>query len=229
MESAEEYVNSSTSQYRDALDFVEEFKKEMSEMKGRCIDIGCGPGDVSKELILPKLSPDAELVGADISKEMIDHAREKYQNEERLSFIELDIEASILPEDELELYSNVLSFYCIHWCENPRQAFDNIYKLLQPDGKALVMFLAWNNGFDAYVKVYENPKYKVYMQDLSHFVPFFHRCEDSQATLRLMLEDIGFEIIDCSRREKSFVYHNMDMLKRILQSISDNRDLFPVR
>ena len=59
----EEYVNASTMQHRDAFDFVEEFAKEMSEMKGKCIDIGCGPGDVTKELILPKLSPNAELVG----------------------------------------------------------------------------------------------------------------------------------------------------------------------
>lgn len=63
MNMVEEYVNASTTQYRDAFDLVEEFKNEISEMKGKCIDIGCGPGDVSKKLVLPKLSPKAELVG----------------------------------------------------------------------------------------------------------------------------------------------------------------------
>lgn len=63
MNMVEEYVNASKSQYRDAFDIIEEFKKEMSEMKGKCIDIGCGPGDVTKKLILPRLSLEAELVG----------------------------------------------------------------------------------------------------------------------------------------------------------------------
>lgn len=130
------------------------------------------------------------FVGADISKAMIDHAGQKYQSEKRLSFLQLDIETSVLPNEQLEQYSNVLSFYCLHWCQDPRycltilyaailyqlltshvvrfrRAFDNIYKLLQPEGKALVMFLAWNDGFDAYMRVYENPRYKPYMQ-VSH-------------------------------------------------------------
>ncbi|CAK9830243.1 Juvenile hormone acid O-methyltransferase [Anthophora retusa] len=208
-----EYANASKIQYRDALDVIEEFEKELSEMKGKCIDIGCGPGDVTKRLILPRLSPDAELVGTDISKPMIDHARQKYLDEERLSFFELDIETTALPKEEMGQYSNALSFYCLHWCQNAWQAFENIYKLLRPGGKALVMFLAWNDGFDAYMKVHENPQYKPYMEDADRFVPFFHRSKDSRAALRTMLNDIGFEVLHCSRREKSFVYQNMEILK----------------
>ncbi|CAK9795096.1 Juvenile hormone acid O-methyltransferase [Anthophora quadrimaculata] len=208
-----EYANASKTQYRDALDVIEEFEKELSEMKGKCIDIGCGPGDVTKRLILPRLSPEAELVGTDISKPMIDHARQKYLDEERLSFFELDIETTALPNEEMGQYSNALSFYCLHWCQNAWQAFENIYKLLRPGGKALVMFLAWNDGFDAYMKVHENPQYKPYMEDADRFVPFFHRSKDSRAALRTMLNDIGFEVLHCSRREKSFVYQNMEILK----------------
>ncbi|KOC63506.1 Biotin biosynthesis bifunctional protein BioHC [Habropoda laboriosa] len=159
-----EYVNASKIQYRDALDVIEEFEKELSEMEGKCMDIGCGPGDVTKRLILPKLSPEAELVGTDISKPMIDHAKQKYVDEKRLSFFELDIETAALPNEQIGQYSNALSFYCLHWCQNTWQAFENIYKLLRPGGKALVMFLAWNDGFDAYMKIHENPQYKPYME-----------------------------------------------------------------
>ncbi|XP_017791962.1 PREDICTED: juvenile hormone acid O-methyltransferase [Habropoda laboriosa] len=213
-----EYVNASKIQYRDALDVIEEFEKELSEMEGKCMDIGCGPGDVTKRLILPKLSPEAELVGTDISKPMIDHAKQKYVDEKRLSFFELDIETAALPNEQIGQYSNALSFYCLHWCQNTctvefRQAFENIYKLLRPGGKALVMFLAWNDGFDAYMKIHENPQYKPYMEDADRYVPFFHRSKDSRAALRNMLDGIGFEVLHCSRREKSFVYQNMEILK----------------
>ncbi|XP_060821495.1 juvenile hormone acid O-methyltransferase [Bombus pascuorum] len=220
MNTVEEYINASKLQYRDAFDIVEEFKEEMSEMRGKCIDIGCGPGDVTNKLILPRLSLEAELVGTDISKVMIDYARQKYQGEKRLSFLQMDIETLDLPKEELAQYSNVLSFYCLHWCQNSWKAFDNIYKLLQPGGKALVMFLAWNSGFDAYMRIHENPLYKPYMEDANRFVPFFHRCKDSRATLRKMLKDVGFEILHCSRREKCFIYQNMQILKRHMIAVN---------
>ncbi|XP_003708425.1 juvenile hormone acid methyltransferase [Megachile rotundata] len=213
MNMVEEYVNASKPQFLDALDIIEEFEKEMSEMKGVCIDIGCGPGDVTKRLILPRLSQDAELVGADISKAMIEHARQKYRDEKRLLFLQLDIEATVLPNEAIGRYSNALSFYCFHWCHNTWRAFENVYKLLRPGGKALIMFLAWNNGFDAYTKLHENPRYKPYMEDADRFIPFFQRYKDSRAALRKMLESIGFKILHCSKREKSFVYQNMQILK----------------
>lgn len=65
---AEEYENASSFQYQDALDVIEEFGKEISEMKGKCIDIGCGPGNVTKTLLLPNLAPEVEVVGKRIAE-----------------------------------------------------------------------------------------------------------------------------------------------------------------
>lgn len=50
---------------------------------------------------------------------MIDRAKQKYQNEKRLSFLQLNIE-TFLPNEEVEQYNNVLSFYCLHWCQDIR-------------------------------------------------------------------------------------------------------------
>lgn len=51
---------------------------------------------------------------------MINHAKIKYQDEDRLSFLELDIETPDLPEFQIERYDNCISFYCLHWCQNMR-------------------------------------------------------------------------------------------------------------
>lgn len=50
-------------------------------------------------------------------------------------------------------------------------------------------------------------------------MPFFHRCEDSRAIMRQMLEEIGFEVLHCSKRERSSIYLNLEALKgtRFLQ------------
>lgn len=51
---------------------------------------------------------------------MIDYARITNADEDRLSFVELNIEADSLPSDQIEAYDNAVSFYCLHWCQNMR-------------------------------------------------------------------------------------------------------------
>ncbi|KAG7197711.1 hypothetical protein KM043_014471 [Ampulex compressa] len=197
----------------DVSDMVEEFSNEISEMQGRCIDIGCGPGHVTKLVLLPKLPPQAKLVGADISKIMIEYARHKYRDEQRLSFIQLDIETANLPAEEVGQYDNAISYYCLHWVRDLRQAFANIYKLLRVGGKALVTLISSHSCFDAYVRVYENPRYRPYMQDVHCYIPLLHRCNDSRAELRKILEDVGFEVQHCSRRDQTSVFQNVEILR----------------
>ncbi|KAI4489447.1 hypothetical protein M0802_011119 [Mischocyttarus mexicanus] len=220
MDKVDEYLNASKFQYRDTLEIVEEFQKELAEMHGRCIDIGCGPGLVTNELILPRLPRESVIVGADISNAMLEHAKKNYRDNLRLSFLHLDIETSNLPEEQIERYENVVSFYCLHWCPNTRLAFENIYKLLRPGGKALIMFLAYNNGFDAYIRIHENPLFQPYMQDAHKYIPYFHHCNDSRGALRSILEDTGFNVLHCSKREKSFVYQNIQTLKRYALAVN---------
>ena len=63
MDSVEEYIKAHKLQTRDAADIIEEFSDEIYQMQGRCIDIGCGPGTLSKNLILHKLHPESVLIG----------------------------------------------------------------------------------------------------------------------------------------------------------------------
>lgn len=64
MEMADYYVNEgSNMQYRDAKDVIEEFGCELSKMQGKCLDVGSGGGNVTKEILLPMLPHDAEVVG----------------------------------------------------------------------------------------------------------------------------------------------------------------------
>lgn len=60
------------------------------------------------------------LLGMDISRPMIEYAKNMYHDEKRLSFQLLDIETMDLPKDTFDQFNNVLSFYCLHWCQNFR-------------------------------------------------------------------------------------------------------------
>jgi len=64
MEMAEDYVNKgNTMQRRDAQDIIDEFGTELKKMRGKCLDIGSGPGDITKKMLLPILPHDAKVIG----------------------------------------------------------------------------------------------------------------------------------------------------------------------
>ncbi|XP_072766149.1 juvenile hormone acid methyltransferase isoform X2 [Anoplolepis gracilipes] len=184
MELPEDYIAGSSMQYRDTKHLIEEFKNELMQMHGKCLDIGCGPGQVTKEILLPLLPDDAEVI---------------------------DIESPNLPKDQIECYHNIVSFYCIHWCNDMWFTFKNIYKLLQPEGKALVMFLAYNIGFEAYIRL--KPRFQPYLEDAHRYVPYFQRvrCKNMRASLQEILQNVGFKILHVSNREKSFEYSKTDL------------------
>ncbi|KYN20793.1 PREDICTED: juvenile hormone acid O-methyltransferase-like [Trachymyrmex cornetzi] len=218
METPEEYVDSgSNMQHRDVQDIIDEFNCELSNMRGKCLDIGSGPGNITKELLLPTLPHDAEVVGVDVSETMVNYANQKYSDEKRLSFDILDIETSELPSDQIEQYDNVVSFYCLHWCNDIWRALENIYKLLRPNGKALMMFIGYHSGFEAYLHLKQCPRYQSYLQDARRYVPYFQRrmCKDIRASLRKMLGDVGFEILHCSKREKSYHYSKQSLKNHV--------------
>lgn len=63
MDRVQEYVETHQLQTRDANDVIEEFGDEIAKMKGKCLDIGCGPAAVTRKLFMPKLPAEATVVG----------------------------------------------------------------------------------------------------------------------------------------------------------------------
>jgi juvenile hormone-III synthase len=135
MNNAKLYKQSNSLQKRDAQEIMEEFsdllegKFEEFESKD-LLDIGCGAGDVLMETILPKLKNKfIKAVGADISKEMVNYANEKYRNK-LVKFLKVDIECDFLGVKSYKKKTNcqlkresfdfITSFYCLHWIQNQR-------------------------------------------------------------------------------------------------------------
>ncbi|KAK0170944.1 hypothetical protein PV328_008720 [Microctonus aethiopoides] len=207
-------------QRRDASDIVEEFTDELAAMHGTCIDIGCGPGNITNDLILTKLPNDANIIGVDISNSMIKKAQENHNNEKRLKFFPLNIETDCFPITEIEKYDSAVSFYCLHWCQNMRKTLNNIYKLLRPGGHGLVMFLSYNDGFEAYKRIQNNPRFKMYLEDTMKYVPAFQNCSNPRAIMKKLLEETGFEVLHCSNREKTYIYESIETLQNHIIAVN---------
>lgn len=137
MNNARLYKRSNALQKRDAEDIINEFSQLLEncscDADFSLLDIGCGAGDVLVDIVLPKLQNKlAEVVGIDISDEMIQYASEKYRNK-FLKFLKVDIESDFLSSSSMsfiisqnmgqlkpESFSFITSFYCLHWIQNQR-------------------------------------------------------------------------------------------------------------
>ena len=60
------YTLNNNLQREKASDVIDEFEEYLKGMSGKCLDIGCGPGDITKDIILPALNPNAVVIGKKI-------------------------------------------------------------------------------------------------------------------------------------------------------------------
>ncbi|XP_020278696.1 juvenile hormone acid O-methyltransferase-like [Pseudomyrmex gracilis] len=136
----QEYLNRSITQRNNIKNLISEFKNELKVKSGKCMDVGCGPGNSTFELLLPALHPNATLIGIDISEAMIEFANKNYRKSERLSFEVMNIQTRDLDEKYINAFDHIFSFHALHWCSDFRQALRNIYHMLRLGGTALLWF-----------------------------------------------------------------------------------------
>lgn len=66
----QEYLNRSITQRNNIKNLISEFKNELKVKSGKCMDVGCGPGNSTFELLLPALHPNATLIGKHLNKHL---------------------------------------------------------------------------------------------------------------------------------------------------------------
>uniref|UniRef100_A0A1Y1LYR9 Methyltransferase domain-containing protein n=2 Tax=Photinus pyralis TaxID=7054 RepID=A0A1Y1LYR9_PHOPY len=85
------------------------------------LDIGCGPGDITRYGLLPLLPKTAKkLVGIDLSSQMVDFAKKFHQDDDRVSFQQLDICTDSIPPHFHNCFDHAFSFYCLHYVPDLR-------------------------------------------------------------------------------------------------------------
>jgi len=57
------YASNNQIQREKVKAIINEFDENLKNVSGKCMDIGCGPGDVTKEIILPALDPNTTIIG----------------------------------------------------------------------------------------------------------------------------------------------------------------------
>ncbi|XP_072747973.1 juvenile hormone acid O-methyltransferase-like [Anoplolepis gracilipes] len=199
----EKYVSFNDLQKCNVMSLIDEFDEDLIHMSGKCMDIGCGPGDITKNILLPALNPNAVMIGTDISENMIEFAKKTYGNE-KLKFEVLDIQTTSLPKKYISRFDHVFSFNVLHWCYDIRQALENIYRIIRPNGNMLLMFAASQDIFEVIKILAQDNCFASYIQDVRKYISPFNDSACPRKELRKLLKSIGFEIYHCSLREMTY-------------------------
>lgn len=101
------------------------------------LDIGCGAGGTSVQLA-EAVGADGRVIGADISRPLLEVARRRARDLPGLSFIEADAQTHAFEADS---FDGVFSRFGVMFFADPTAAFVNIRRALKPSGR--LAFVCW--------------------------------------------------------------------------------------
>ncbi|KAH7934121.1 hypothetical protein HPB49_021636 [Dermacentor silvarum] len=168
------------------LNFCQSMFREPSQENHQYLDIGCGTGDFTRDVLLPMCLPCRKIVGVDCSPEMIQHAR-RHSASEKLHFHVLDVCGDVSGfAEKYGHFERVYSFYCLHWALDLGAAIKNIAKLLTPTGECLLAFYACHEVAIAWKRLVKLDRWAKYSEILLKYSPQTQDICDRQEQLRFM-------------------------------------------
>lgn len=221
MKEADLYAASNSMQKRDTSQVLSEFSGRLRYAENEnVLDIGCGPGDVTAEMILPLLPKDATLVGIDINEEMVNYARQHYVNP-RLTFKALDFQTdNILDYLPAASFSKIFSFYCLHWLKNQKQVMKNLSTLLCDGGESLMVLMESTHCFLLYETLSQMSEWKTYMKDVDNYISPYHNVPDPKKKMTEIANEAGLEILTCESRPQVFTFPNETILTKSIIAVN---------
>ena len=104
---------------------------EISPDAERILDLGCGNGHLLALLLAH--CPGATGVGLDLSSTMLDEAKQRFADNQRVTLIQHNLD---LPLPELGSFDVTASSFAIHHCTDQRKRtlYQEIWEILEPGG-----------------------------------------------------------------------------------------------
>ncbi|GIY31494.1 juvenile hormone acid O-methyltransferase [Caerostris darwini] len=215
------YSRASPFQVRDATQILGVYKKRMSPDDADIVlDIGCGSGDVTTNVLGPALGRFELLLGVDKSRDMVEYAQEHCEHD-NVFYEVLDIAGDVSEfREEWGTFSKVFSFYCLHWVSDMRRALANIHSLMSSGGEALLVFVAQCPVFEMYERMAEMDKWKNYMEDINAFIPMTQHLAQPSFVFSQMMEEVGISTVNCSTMNRSFAFTSTKMLRDCMVAVN---------
>lgn len=195
--------------------------KWSSDNQDTVMDVGCGPGNVLFNVILPVFQGKYSMAyGTDVSTDMIDFCQRNYAEQENLKFLVLDIEGCCdYFERKYGRLDHIVSTYALHWLTSQPKGFRNIYNLLKPGGDFLSLHIQSSTLYDIMAHMDQHHKWSQYFDHLADCIPLSQNSTRPEQELRDILINNGFEDVMVDVVYQDVVMDNYETMMAFLGGI----------
>ncbi|KAG0426047.1 hypothetical protein HPB47_026813 [Ixodes persulcatus] len=135
------------------------------------IDVGCGTGDFTRQELLPRCQPCRRIVATDVSREMVEYARENFGHPQ-IAYEVHDIESDVSElVRKYGKFDRVYSFFTLHWTVDLAGALRNVADLMTDDGECLLVFPARITLYRVWRKIVAVDRWKQYKAVIERLIP----------------------------------------------------------
>ncbi|KAF5307240.1 hypothetical protein FQR65_LT06956 [Abscondita terminalis] len=203
MELPELYIESGLLQKNDNIIALNTHFKTVKLFENcHVMDVGCGPGNITNDLLYPAFPKSLEkLIGTDISEKMINFAKKNYNSNNKLSFSVMNITIEIVPSEYLSAFHHIVSLYCFQIVFNHRKALSNMFAMLKPGGNIFLNFMGNCVIFDIYKSLKEDTCWRTYLEHYETEPPT-QSFKNLTSEYEYLLKEIGFETHFCIATKK---------------------------
>ncbi|XP_060865766.1 LOW QUALITY PROTEIN: juvenile hormone acid O-methyltransferase-like [Metopolophium dirhodum] len=222
MHCPEQYIKDNGMQRRDARDISNIYIEKMVWKSNEIVlDLGCGPGDVTSDILYPFLKNKInQLVGVDKSIEMVEFAKKNYGCS-KMDFKVLDIENAHDCSFYSHTFNKIFSFFCFHWVHNKVDSLLNMHLMLKSGGEILVNFMLINPLVELYKCM--DTEWQIYIKDIKQMSQNVY----SQDEIRDIFTKAGFRIINLESSIKKYTFPDFPSLLSAVKAVDVMYNILP--
>ncbi|KAG8178332.1 hypothetical protein JTE90_029286 [Oedothorax gibbosus] len=176
------------------------------------MDMGCGPGNITTKLILPRFPNLKKVLAIDRLPDMIEFAKKNHPHP-KVEYSVGDISQWSSVEKWKGQISNFFSIHVFHWLTDQQQGFRNVHQLLQPGGYAAFFFILQSTFFDMCSEIENRLKWSEYLKDVNSSIPLSHTENYQTEYYTDMVTEIGFKIEHYNGDMKTDVFSSYGLYK----------------
>lgn len=177
-------------------------------LKDQILDIGCGDGSITAAL--SQEANEGDVIGTDISKEMVMYATKTYSHYKNLEFIRMAAEKNFFHNT----FDLVTSFNCLHWVKDQKKALQGIADALVKKGKAILLLSHKKSTYHhALDNVCCHPTWNFYFKNFENPRSFF-----TVDMYKKLLQEVKLKISLLLEEEMTYIYESKEALKSFFRS-----------
>jgi len=119
---------------REILSIIARVATMFSSNSPRILDIGCGYGDVTAEVL--RYAPNASIFMVDFSEEMIQRSMKRFKENKNIQILRHDLNNGLPGEFQPKEFDAVVSCFALHHVDFEHRVplYSQIHQVLKPDG-----------------------------------------------------------------------------------------------